>query len=158
MASIIAVLEDNQERIELMKACLEDRFHQFEHRFFANAQEMIAFLKENLQRVLLLSLDHDLEMIPKSNGKCFDPGDGKQVAEFLAGIAPSCPIILHSTNSDSVQGMTRLLRTAGWKTIRVIPTDGNNWIEAIWLRAVRDAIVESAKPKSAAIPARTSKS
>jgi hypothetical protein len=142
---VIAVLEDNQERREAMSACLADRFHQFEHRFFADAGEMIAFLKENMQRLILLSLDHDLELVMDSSGKCIDQGDGRHVADFLATQPPCFPVILHSTNTTAVQGMTMALEDAGWKAVRVIPCDDLAWINSSWLRAVRNAIVHSAR-------------
>lgn len=148
MAMVIAVLEDNQERRGAMAPCLADRFHQFEHRFFIQVNELLAFLKDNLKRVILLSLDHDLELIPDPNGRCQDQGDGRQVADFLAQQEPCFPVVLHSTNTNAVEGMDLVLRDAGWTTVRVIPWGDVEWIGSVWLRAVRDAIVRGATSHS----------
>lgn len=146
MAMTIAILEDNQERQAIMADCLADRFHQFNHRFFNQTRDLIAYLNQCLEEVILLSLDHDLELIPTKNGKCNDPGCGREVADFLAHIAPRFPVVIHSTNADAAFGMGVVLQEAGWQTVRVVPSDDLEWIPKQWFRAVRNAIVKSAKP------------
>lgn len=140
MAAIIAILEDNLERQGCMFSCLHGRLSQVELRCFGDAQQMITFLQENLTKVALISLDHDLELLTNTHGECIDPGDGRQVADFLSGRVARCPVILHSTNTVAVQGMTMVLEDAGWQVIRVAPFEGTAWIESTWRRTVQNLI------------------
>jgi len=102
---------------------------------------MIRFLAVHLVDTLAISLDHDLELKPGPEGRCIDPGTGREVADFLAGREPVCPVIIHTTNSQAAAGMVMVLREARWKTRRVLPFDDLSWIEADWFPAIRRAIV-----------------
>jgi CheY-like chemotaxis protein len=141
MAMKIVILEDNKDRQEIMRACLADRFYQYDAHFFDNSGEMIRFLDEYLPETLVISLDHDLDLKPGPDGRCIDPGTGREVADFLAAKEPTCPVILHTTNTDAAFGMKTVLRDAGWKTRRVVPFDDLRWIETDWFFAIRRAIV-----------------
>ena len=99
----IVVLEDNHERQAEMGRCLRDRFHQYEIVFFDGAKEMIAYLEKSLPDVIAISLDHDLELTLQ-DGKLLDRGTGREVADFLARRKPSCPVIIHTTNSAAGDG------------------------------------------------------
>lgn len=141
MATKIAILEDNADRQALMRRCLADRFYTFGAHFFDDAAEMIRFLDEHLAETLVISLDHDLEMKTGPDGRPVDPGTAREVADYLACKAPVCPVIIHTTNADAAEGMTMVLRDAGWKTRRVVPFDDMGWIETDWFFAMRRAIV-----------------
>jgi hypothetical protein len=141
VASNIVILEDNAERQAIMRACLEEHFAAFASRFFDDAAEMIHFLDANLAETIAIALDNDLEMKTGRDGRCVDPGEGRQVAEFLAGRAPVCPVVIHTTNANAADAMTEVLTTAGWKTRRVVPFDDMNWIATDWFAAMRRAIV-----------------
>jgi hypothetical protein len=141
MAPKIAILEDNKDRAAVMRDRLADRFRQYEVRVFDESATMIRFLGEYLADTVVISLDHDLEMIPGPDGHCTDPGTGREVADFLAGRKPACPVILHTTNSDAAAGMEMVLRDARWKTRRVVPFGDLEWIDTLWFPAVRRAIV-----------------
>src|SRR5439155_8920756 len=110
MAKKIAILEDNEERKAAMLHCLEDKFYQFEKRFFDGPAEMLEFLKLYLPETIAISLDHDLELIPSPGGKMFDPGSGREVADFLAQQLPTCPVIIHTSNSSAAAGMEMVLQ------------------------------------------------
>jgi hypothetical protein len=141
----VLILEDNLERRQRMGACLSDRFPQFALEFFEAAPPMLKRLRGIADDdVALICLDHDLELLPGADGRCVDPGTGRDVADALAGMVPVCPIVLHSTNAPAVAGMQGVLEDAGWDVSVVTPFDGHRWIEAAWLRVVRNAIVESA--------------
>src|SRR4051812_43312889 len=99
MAMKIVILEDNAERRDIMRACLADRFYSFDAHFFDDAGEMIRFLETQLFDTLVISLDNDLELKPTPDGRCTDPGEGRQVAEFLAQQTPVCPVIVATTNT-----------------------------------------------------------
>jgi hypothetical protein len=141
MASKIVILEDNMDRKAAMRACLADRCSAFDVHFFDEADEAIRFLGENLPDTLVISLDHDLELKPGADGRCIDPGTGREVADFLATRAPACPVIIATTNSPAASTMEKVLRGAGWHTRRVVPFDDMQWIETDWFFAMRRALV-----------------
>jgi hypothetical protein len=141
MALKIAILEDNLDRQAIMRRCLADRFYTFDAHFFDEASEMIQFLDRHLSETLVISLDNDLEMKPGSGGRMIDPGAGVDVAEFLAGQPPVCPVVIHTTNTNAAETMKSALDAAGWETRRVVPFDDMNWIESVWFFAMRRAIV-----------------
>jgi hypothetical protein len=143
----IAILEDNEDRQAEMRSCLADRFYQYEIRFFDRAAEMIDFLKENLDEVLVLCLDHDLELKPGRSGRRIDPGTGRDVADYLAGNPPVCPVVIHTTNVPAALGMERVLRDSHWETHHVLPYGDLEWIQEQWFRTVRRAIVGSVKDR-----------
>src|SRR5262245_13607306 len=141
MAMKIAILEDNSERVNAMRRRLEERFYTFQTAFFDTAPGMIEFLERHLTEIILIGLDHDLELIPSPTGQSIDPGTGRDVANFLATKQPACPVIIQTTNTDAAAGMERVLRGAGWKTDRVIPCNDLEWVDDDWFRTVRRPIV-----------------
>lgn len=114
---------------------------------------MIDLMKsDQMQDVAIISLDHDLELIPEPNGKWLDPGTGLEVAEWLSKQQkPICPVVIHSTNSDAAGKMVRLLKKSNWVSRRVVPHDDLQWIDTDWFRLVRNAIVEFA-PERCPVP------
>src|ERR1700730_1675146 len=140
MAMKIVILEDNSDRQTVMRACLADRFYQYDGHFFDKAADMIRFLGEHFSDTLVIALDHDLDLKPGPDGRCIDTGTGREVADFLAQKPPTCPVILHTTNSAAAVGMKAVLRDAGWKTRCVVPFDDMRWIETDWFVAIRRAI------------------
>jgi CheY-like chemotaxis protein len=143
----IAVLEDNVERQAVMRSCLADRFYMYESNFFDDPAEMMDFLDEHLGDMIVIALDHDLELKAGDEGRLVDPGSGREVAEYLAQHSPVCPVVIHSTNSDAALGMQKILRDAGWQTHRVIPFEDMEWITSDWFRAIRRAIVGAARAR-----------
>jgi Cyclic-phosphate processing Receiver domain len=141
----ICILEDNPERQAAMRDCVKDRFHQYKAIFFNDAALMIEHLRSHLSEVIAISLDHDLELIPNGKGKPTDPGTGRHVANFLAELTPTCPIVIHSTNSAAAQGMQMLLDEKGWKTHLVHPRGDLEWIGTEWFQAMRKALLETAR-------------
>ena len=147
MAKKIVILEDNAERRAAMQVCLQDRFHQFEIVFLSDACAMQRCCEADLDDAIVIALDHDLELVPGPDGRCFDPGTGRDVANYLAGKKPVCPVVIHSTNSSAAVGMEMVLQQGGWKTYRVIPGDDLDWIATAWFRTLRRAIVDNASPR-----------
>jgi hypothetical protein len=145
MALKIVILEDNQDRQAVMADCLADRFYQYDARFFKTSSEIIHFLEEHLSETIVISLDHDLELIPGKNGQTIDGGTGREVANYLAGKSPVCPVVIHSTNSAAVLGMEMVLQNSRWRTTRVIPWGDLEWIPSQWFRAIRQAILDAAR-------------
>jgi hypothetical protein len=141
----IAVLEDNAGRRAAMEASLRDRFHQYEPRFFDSALGLLDFLREHLSEVIVVCLDHDLELQPGPDGTLIDPGTGRQIAEYLAEQKPACPVVIHSTNTAAADSMAMLLDETGWRTYRVVPYGDLEWIPREWLRTVRQAVLDTAQ-------------
>ncbi len=132
MRDVIAVLEDDQRRAEAMKQEIQRIFPLSRIVFFDNAPDMLEWLDNGLPSVHLLSLDHDLGPNRQRHGETFDPGIGRDVAEFLATKKASCPVLIHSSNTEGSYGMQFLLKDAGWSVERVAPFDDLTWIRAQW--------------------------
>ena len=142
MLQSVAVLEDDPDRIVEMEACLRELLPAFEQCFFDNADEMIAWLKENLAGVALISLDHDLPFVQYRNGKRVEAGCGRTVADHLAGVPPVCPVIIHTSNGDCGAGMEQALKAAGWPYQRVYPFGDYEWIRKAWAVEIQKFITE----------------
>lgn len=141
----IWIFEDNLDRIAVMRNCLDDRLGvrtpPVVHR---TAPWFIENIESELSEIRLISLDHDIEDIDSST---FDPGTGRDVADFLATKQPVCLVIIHSTNVPTAIGMEMTLQEAGWRTRRFTPYDDTEWIGEMWIETVEEllAIVESTK-------------
>jgi hypothetical protein len=132
MAQHIAILQSNSDVILEMESCLKELLPTFEHCFFDNAGEMIGWLKERLADVSLISLDHDLPIVQYRNGRRVEAGCGRTVAEYLASVPPTCPVILHTSNSDRGTNMEQVLKDSGWPYRRVLPFGDFEWIGKAW--------------------------
>ena len=150
----IVILEDNLDRRRLMKEMLDDRFRQYDVRFFLTAGEAIAHLRENYDRLLAIVLDHDLDLIPVDGHRLIDSGSGRDVADFLATQPAVCPVVVHSTNSPAAIGMLAVMDESGWTTHRVIPMSELEWIPTVWFPTVRNAIVAFVGTEKAVATAR----
>ena len=131
MPLLVAILEDNAGRVAAMRACLADVLPGTEIFVFENAHEMATWLPDHLGDVILISLDHDLPL-RDANGHPLDCGTGRQVADFLASLPPTCPVIVHSSNEFCAPGMVFALRDAGWPCNRVYPRDDLEWVRRDW--------------------------
>ena len=102
--------------------------------FWKTAPDMIAWLAENLSKVVLFSLDNDLGPDQKQNGQVLAPGTGKDVVHVLARHEPVAPVIVHSTNLAAAPEMVTELEGAGWAVHRLEPYDdrGLEWIGEAW--------------------------
>jgi hypothetical protein len=139
----ILILEDNEERI----AAFEDACGALsaKARVWRNAHRMIAEVGEALATADLLSLDHDLN---DDSGE--DAGCGMDVARYLAHRKPTCPILLHTSNTSASWSMLNELKEHGWDVRRVPPvTMGAAWIREDWMPVV-GKIKEEAEANTAA--------
>ena len=80
---------------------------------------MIREVEPLLPSARLISLDHDLE---PAEGETEDPGDGIDVARFLAARPPVCPVIVHSSNGTRSDWMIGEFELGGWTYKRVAPS------------------------------------
>jgi hypothetical protein len=129
---MIAILEDEEERQIAMKEQLELIGYKERACFFDNAPEMIEWLKDNLEKVIIICLDHDLGPNREKDGKIFDPGDGRNVVDFLVSQNVQCPVIVHTSNYLAAPGMILALESSFWSVFRVVPFNGVSWIELSW--------------------------
>jgi hypothetical protein len=152
MPHYIAILEDEPNRLLEMQACLDELLPTHEHCFFDSAPEMIAWLQEYLADVALISLDCDLPVVQYRKGRKVDPGNGRIVADFLAGQPAVCPVIVHTSNTLLGPGMVRVLHDAGWPLQQVHPYDDYEWVRKAWVPQVIEYIkggwIPGAKPGS----------
>ena len=142
MNSNIAILEDDSRRTCEMLACLNERFPSKPVFVFDNAPDMIGWLSEHLQELRLICLDHDLGPNRARSGETFDPGTGRDVADYLAGQQPICPVLIHTTNSLAAPGMVMTLEDAGWAHARVVPYDDFAWIQESWIEMVSELLAK----------------
>jgi hypothetical protein len=134
--NVIAILEDDERRQQGMTRLLASSFPEYAAVFFDNAPDMLVWLDEYLVKVCLVCLDHDLGPSRIREGERFEPGSGRDVADFLAGHEPCCPVLIHTTNYMAAPGMILALESAGWAVDRVVPFSDLDWLEAAWLPAV----------------------
>jgi hypothetical protein len=149
MAGTIVILEDDEDRTAAMRRLLADHFPEYELRFFDNAPDLIAWVRDATGPVGLFCLDHDLGPNRRRGGRTFDPGTGRDVADFLAAREPACPVLIHSTNTFGAIGMREALREAGWRCRRVVPFGDLEWIEGEWLLRVRKYLRPTASAEAA---------
>jgi CheY-like chemotaxis protein len=146
MEEMIAILEDDPGRIQIMEERLKESFPDYASIFFNNAPDIIAWLKQHLQECCLISLDHDLGPSWERDGQLFDPGIGRDVVDYLITQLPQCPVILHTSNSEAEIGMEMALTDANWQSERVIPNpsldaiDPWEWVDQEWVGTLKRLI------------------
>jgi len=133
MNKLIAILEDDERRAGWMYQGIAQRFPDLDCIIFDNATDMIAWLKDSLEKVVLMSLDHDLGPNSERDGKTFDPGTGRDVVNFLITQKARFPVIIHTTNHIGGDGMRYALEDAGWTVKRVVPFDEfkEEWVKMV---------------------------
>ena len=136
MANVIAILDDEPDRVTAMSRLLARRYPRSAVIYYDNAPDMILWLREHLHECALLCLDHDLGPNRDRDGKRFDPGTGREVADYLASCEPACPVIIHSTNTLAVPGMQEALEGAHWQHHKVVPYEDLLWIREVWIEQV----------------------
>jgi hypothetical protein len=130
------ILDDEPDRIGAMLSCVARLCQEHKAAVFDNAPDMIAWLTDHCRDAALLCLDHDLGPLRIRNGGSFDPGTGRDVADFLSTCAPVCPVIVHTTNYLAAPGMIRVLEESGWTTTQVTPYSDLDWISEVWIHEV----------------------
>jgi len=130
---MLLMLEDDRERIERFTAALKSVDPSLRLVVWRSARAMVREVGPFLPSARLISLDHDLE---PQEGDSDDPGDGIEVAKFLAERPPVCPVIVHSSNGTRSDWMVGEFELGGWDFKRVAPI-GDDWIEAYWRVVVK---------------------
>lgn len=135
----LLLLEDNAERIEQFQTVVKELGEDWQLHVWRDAPSMLLECDAYFEQTALISLDHDLNPQP---GVTADPGTGMEIARFLAGHLPMCPLIIHSSNTDRAWSMYNELRFGGWPVDRVGPL-GDGWIRQAWLSKVRQMLAEA---------------
>lgn len=131
---MLVMLEDDRERIVRFTKVLGEM--NIALAYARTASDFIRLYRARAEAPVLIGLDHDLFV---DNVGDPDPGDGRDVAAFLASEQPVAPILIHSTNADAADSMLFTLADAGWSVERIAPI-GHDWIESYWLPTVMDMI------------------
>lgn len=135
-AKNIVILENSKKRIDLMRYHLEHNFPEEYVLFFDNAPELLSWLKVHLGKCLLISLEYNLGPSWTRQDKVFDPGNGREIVDYLATQPPQCPLIFHTSNKEAEIGMEMGLIETQWIFERVTASSDLKWIEKTWLPLV----------------------
>lgn len=142
MSKLIAVLEDDPGRVEVMARWLKDRLWMYEHFFSDDPDTLIGHIRPRLSDVLAVSLDHDLHGRPDGNTEV----TGMIVAEYLTSLPPAFPVLIHSTNARDAARMRAMLERKNWVVRSVVPFDDTNWIGAEWYPTLKRVLRSMAAP------------
>ena len=127
-SKLLIMLEDESERLVRFEAVLSSQAEPIEWLHWRTASDFTSAFSKLDRSPDLICLDHDLFT---DNPDDPDPGDGRDVAEFLASVDPCCHIIIHSSNSPAAKSMQFTLEDANWDVERIAPL-GDDWIESFW--------------------------
>lgn len=127
----VLMLEDDPARVVRVRRVLHQIDSETKAAIWASTHEMVRDLSVRLPGAVLVSPDHDLIEIDHK-----DSGDGLLVARILASMAPSCHVIVHTSNNERGRAMMGELELGGWTCSRVLPI-GDDWIENDWANEVR---------------------
>jgi ADP-ribosylglycohydrolase len=141
----ILLLEDNSERVRKFESAVAQLGADYKLRVWRDTVKMMAECHEVLPDAALVLLDHDLT---KEHQDSPDPGDGVQVAEFLARLPMLCPVILHTSNSERVWSVHNAFRFVGWPAEQVMPF-GDDWIIRSWLPKAKSLLEQAAAGENA---------
>jgi hypothetical protein len=129
----VFLLEDNPARLAEMLAVLRDVLPELTVHVEDDCQAAIDWLAVNLASVVLISLDHDLDSVPRPDDlPGADHGCGRPVADYLARQPPTCPVIIHTSNATAGDGMFYELQRSHWPVHRVYPFEHHRWVAKEW--------------------------
>ncbi|MEM9411001.1 MAG: cyclic-phosphate processing receiver domain-containing protein [Planctomycetota bacterium] len=125
----ILMLEDDNDRLARFNTVLSD-IDGLKFENWKTADGFIGGYSRCVDGALpdLICLDHDL--FPENEADP-DPGDGRDVAEYLATQAPNCHVVIHSSNAVAADSMFFTLEDAGWSVEKIAPL-GRRWVEDYW--------------------------
>jgi hypothetical protein len=109
-------LEDNLDRLEIMRGIVTSLPCDFELRHFDAVGELRAHASTVFQHARLISLDYCLE---GSRSNATAPGTGMDAVKFLMQRNPVCPVIVHTALARESAKMAEALTGRGWKVKRV---------------------------------------
>ena len=122
------MLEDDLERIRRFRSIIARHHPTATLNISRTAQAFIDAYLGLTDIPDLICLDHDLFTDTPDEP---DPGDGRDVSNFLITQPPNSPVMIHSTNTNAAYSMMYSMRDAGWTVNRLSPI-GEDWIESYW--------------------------
>ena len=125
---LILMLEDESHRLTRFESVLSKLGDAIEWQHWRTAADFIAGYEAKSREPVLICLDHDLFTEHPDDP---DPGDGRDVAKYLANQTPCCHVIIHSSNAIAADSMYFTLKDANWDAERIAPL-GQDWIESYW--------------------------
>lgn len=128
------MLEDDLDRIRRFRAVVALNFPNAKLDIYRTAPSFISAYANLLTTPCLVCLDHDL-FVDSPNDP--DPGDGRDVTDYLASRPDKYPTLIHSTNGPAADSMMFSLREARWTVDRISPI-GDDWIETFWFPTARE--------------------
>ena len=137
---VIFLLEDHPERVRRMREVLSVLLPHHTAHVENDCDDAIKWLESKQHLVDLISLDHDLDSVDRAESPRRDHGCGRDVADYLAKQLPTCPIIIHTSNSVAGDGMFFALQRAEWPLSRIYPYNEHEWIAKSWREEVHDLI------------------
>lgn len=140
---LLMMLEDDHDRIRRFRAIVARRHPNAVLRIARTAPDFISEFRSIPGIPDLICLDHDLFTDSPDDP---DPGDGRDVSNFLITQEPKCPALIHSTNSHAADSMMFSMRDAGWTVDRISPI-GDDWIESYWYPVAKEMIARGIDPK-----------
>lgn len=133
---LLLMLEDDLDRIGLFGAVVARHFPNAVVNISRTARDFIVSHLALSDTPDLICLDHDLFTDSPNDP---DPGDGRDVSNYLISQIVKCPVLIHSTNASPADSMLYSMRDAGWTVDRIAPI-GDDWIEAFWYPTACDMI------------------
>ena len=137
MPRLLLILDDDRVRLRGFDEIAPRLGSDWVIKAWRDAPSMLSEIEIVLDRVQLISLDHDLYKDSPSDP---DPGSGRMIANFLSKRDPVCPVVVHSTNTDAAWGMLNELTAGGWKVELVHHLNQPSWIEELWLPVARQLV------------------
>ena len=133
---MIFVLDNGPARIEAIWKSLRSRELDKATTIVDNVPDAIFWLSRNLHNCGVISLTHDLGGEQIRDGFLWDPGTGRDIANYLAERSPVCPVILHTDNFFVRPQMQCILDRGEWSHSFVAPGNRMDWVEKEWLPKV----------------------
>ncbi len=144
--TLIAILEDNAERIAALNALLDDKLPIYDRLITDVPRLLIERILQQPDDLLILSLDHDLFESVSPDAV------GMEVIDSLLTLPAAFPVLVHSSNAPAAARMVRRLSKRGWDVSSVMPIEGTDWIPREWYFELRQLIQRRATATPSALP------
>jgi hypothetical protein len=128
LMKLLLMLEDDRDRIRRFRAIVARHHPNVVMKIARTASDFKTEYWSLTEAPDLICLDHDLFADSPADP---DPGDGRDVSNFLITQMANCPALIHSTNAHAADSMMFSMRDAGWTVDRIAPI-GDDWIETYW--------------------------
>ena len=125
---LLLMLEDDLDRIRRFRAIVDHHYPDAVLKIARTVADFKAAYWSLTENPDLICLDHDLFTDTPDDP---DPGDGRDISNFLITRLPKCPALIHSSNDVAADSMLYSMRDAGWTVNRIAPL-GEDWIESYW--------------------------